>query len=138
MVKNSSHKHLECDTLVEHIHQSVRVQWGSAISRRPDQLRLLLRWWRRWWWQERRLFVALFDSVFTEIAFTYAPCTEIKQIRKCLRHSRRPFAARRDANQPTLMTASIYPFEDTRVISCVRSYRFCAYSLFTRIFSFYA
>lgn len=30
------------------------------------------------------LFVALFDFTFTEIAFTYAPWTKIKQISKCL------------------------------------------------------
>lgn len=31
-----------------------------------------------------KAFVALFDFVFTKIAFTYAPRTKIKQIRKCV------------------------------------------------------
>lgn len=51
-----------------HIHQ--RVREGSFLAR-----------WRNF---DSSLFVALFDFLFTEIAFTYALRTKIKQISKCL------------------------------------------------------
>jgi len=81
-VGDSPHKHLECDTLVSSTHIKA-VGCGvrrPPISRRPTSAPLVMAATT-----ERRLFVALFDFPFTEIAFTYAPRTEIKQIRKCLR-----------------------------------------------------
>lgn len=96
-VKDTAHKHLECDTLVSSTHIKALGREGvcdltpaQPTSTPPEMAAAAATG------KERRLFVALFDFVFTEIAFTYAPRTEIKQIRKCLRHSRRPPVPRRD------------------------------------------
>lgn len=86
-VRDSPHKHLECDTLVSSTHIKV-MGCGGAISRQTGPANFGSS--RDGGGKERRLFVALFDFAFTEIAFTYAPRTEIKQIRKCLQRSRRP------------------------------------------------
>lgn len=77
-----------------------------------------------------KAFVALFDSVFTEIAFTYAPRTKIKQIRKCLQYSQRPSGR---AMRPTLSShnsVSLRLCKDIRTISCISSYWFRARSHF--------
>lgn len=130
--KNSSHEHLKCDTLVSSIYikaracrarnltpcRSTLVPLEMATRRRRQQRRR---------WQERRLFVALFDLVFTEIAFIYAPRTKIKQIWKCLRQSRWPSTGAMLINPFSWQRP--YPFEGTHVMLCMHSYRFRACSL---------
>lgn len=64
------HKHFERDVMVSSTHTSKGSPEGSFLTR-----------WRNF---DSSLFVALFDFVFTEIAFTYALRTKIKQISKCL------------------------------------------------------
>lgn len=82
-VKNSSHKHSACDTLVSSAY--IKARKGAARGRNltPPRLTSAPLEMAAATAAAGKAFVTLFDSVFTEIAFTYVSRTKIKQIRKC-------------------------------------------------------